>query len=67
MPLNPSLRREGQADFEIEARLVYKAISRIARAVAQRNPVTGGKRKREKKKDRKNRHLWFLLFKFAIF
>ena len=40
MPFIPALERQRQAELcEIEASLVYKASSRITRAVAQRNPV----------------------------
>ena len=39
-PLIPALRRQRQADLcDFEASLVYRAGSRTARAVTQRNPV----------------------------
>jgi hypothetical protein len=38
-PLIPALGRQRQADFELEASLVYKVSSRTARAI-QRNPVS---------------------------
>ena len=41
MPLIPALRRQIQADlYEFKASLLYKASSRTARAVTQRNPVS---------------------------
>ena len=41
MLLIPALVRQRQADLcEFEAILVYRASSRIARAVTQRNPVS---------------------------
>ena len=40
MPLIPALRRQRQVDLcEFEASVVYKAISRTARTVTQRNLV----------------------------
>ena len=41
MPLIPALGRQRQEDLcEFEASLVYKASSRTARTVTQRNPVS---------------------------
>jgi hypothetical protein len=40
MPFIPTLRRQRQADLcEFKANLVYKASSRIARAVTQREKI----------------------------
>ena len=42
MPLIPAHGRQRQVDLcEFEASLVYRASSRTARAVTQRNPVLG--------------------------
>lgn len=41
MPLTPALRRQRQMDLcELETRLVYKASSKIARVVTQKNYVS---------------------------
>ena len=46
MPLIPALGRQRQADFELEASLVYKVSSRTARAI-QRNPVLKNQKKKK--------------------
>ena len=47
-PLIPALGRQRQADLcELEASLVYRANSRIARAITQRNPVLKNKTKQK--------------------
>ena len=54
-PLIPALGRQRQRISESEASLVYKVISRTARAT-QRNPVSENqKKKKKKKKKRKER------------
>jgi hypothetical protein len=51
-PLIPALGRQRQADFWVEASLVYRVSSRTARA-AQRNPVSKNQKKKKKKKREK--------------
>ena len=47
MALFPALERQRQADLsEFETSLVYKAVSRSARTVTQRNPVLKNKNKK---------------------
>jgi hypothetical protein len=48
-PLIPALGRQRQADFWVEASLVYKVRSRTARAI-QRNPVSNPLPRKKKKK-----------------
>ena len=53
MPLIPALGRQRQVDLcEFKASLVYRASSRTARAVTQRNPVSKNKRKKKKRKEK---------------
>ena len=48
MPLIPALERQKQVDiYEFKASLVYRASSRTARAVTQRNPVSKNKTKQK--------------------
>ena len=50
MALFPVLERQRQADLsEFETSLVYKAVSRRARTVTQRNPVLKNKNKNKKR------------------
>ena len=53
-PLIPALGRQRQRISESEASLVYKVISRTARAT-QRNPVSENQKKKKKKKKKKKR------------
>ena len=53
-PLIPALGRQRQRISESEASLVYKVISRTARAT-QRNPVSENQKKKKKKKKKKEK------------
>ena len=56
MSLIPALRRQRRADLcEFEASLAYKASSRTAGTVTQRNPVLKNQNKKERKEGRKER------------
>ena len=60
-PLIPTLRRQRQADLcKFKTSLVYRASSRTARAVTQRNPVL----KKEKERKRK---MALALFGLSVF
>jgi hypothetical protein len=70
MPLIPALGRQRQADFELEASLVYKVSSRTARAI-QRNPVSKSQKMKKNEKKKKKAcdfELWliFMQIRFAF-
>jgi hypothetical protein len=51
-PLLPALKAKAGRSLESEANLVYRVSSRTARAT-QRNPVSKGKKEKERKKGHK--------------
>ena len=78
MLLIPALGRQRQADlYEFEASLVYRASSRTARSVTQRNPalkkettkikgIFEKKRKEEKENDRNSAETVFQILEFDL-
>ena len=48
---------------ELEASLVYKASSRTARAVTQRNPVSKSKKRNKKGKGKRKKSFWLSMNK----